>query len=310
MAESDVGVRTAEAARTAQRYVRPRDLGEALDLLAGGGWLVLAGGTDVYPATTRQELPGSVLDLTAVEELKGVERSDGGLRIGACATWRAVVAAETPPALDALRHAARLVGGRQIQTTGTVGGNLCNASPAADGVPPLLALDASVELASAENGVRRLPLAEFITGPRRTALGPEELVTAVLIPEDALTGASAFEKLGARAHLVISIAMSAARVTLQDGAIASAALAIGACSPVACRLPDIERQLVGEAADLKALADHVSDEAVAAALSPIDDPRASASYRNQAAGEIVRRALARAIASAKRGTASMTEQDQ
>ena len=109
----------------------------------------------------------------------------GGLRIGACTTWSAIRDAALPPAFDALRAAAAEVGGGQIQNAGTIGGNLCNASPAADGVPPLLALDAEVELASAA-GTRRLPLAAFLRGPRRTDRRPGEMLTAVLIPAAAL----------------------------------------------------------------------------------------------------------------------------
>ena len=135
----------------------------------------------------------------------------GGLRIAACTTWSEIRDAALPPACDALRAAAAEVGGRQIQNAGTIGGNLCNASPAADGVPPLLALDAAVELASAA-GTRRLPLAAFLLGPRRTDRRPGEILTAVLLPEAALAGRSVFLKLGARRHLVISIAMVAVRL--------------------------------------------------------------------------------------------------
>ena len=136
----------------------------------------------------------------------------------------------------------------QIQNAGTIGGNLCNASPAADGVPPLLALDAEVELASAA-GTRRLPLAAFLHGPRRTARRPDELLTAVLIPAAATEGRSAFLKLGARRYLVISIAMVAARLATADGRVTAAALAVGACGPVATRLPAVEAALVGHPPD-------------------------------------------------------------
>lgn len=218
---------------------------------------------------------------------------DEGLRIGAATSWAEIAAADLPPACHALQVAARAVGGRQVQVAGTIGGNLCNASPAADGVPPLLVLGAEVELVSA-TGTRRLPLPEFLLGPRRTALASGEVLTAVQIPKAALQGRSAFVKLGARAHLVISIAMVAVRLEVVAGRIAGAAIAVGACSPVALRLPAVEAALTGAPVD-QAL-DRISAGEVAAALSPIDDVRATADYRREAAVELVRHAVAEGLA--------------
>jgi CO/xanthine dehydrogenase FAD-binding subunit len=270
-------------------YDRPDTLPEALAILAREPRVVLAGGTDLYPATTAPVLPGAILDITGLGELSGITRVPGHVRIGACTTWAAIRDAALPPAFDALRAAAAEVGGQQIQNAGTIGGNLCNASPAADGVPPLLALDAEVELAAAA-GRRRLPLAAFLRDARRTALGPSEILTAVLVPDAATEGRSAFLKLGARRYLVISIAMVAVRLAVADGRVRAAALAVGACGPVAARLPALEARLLGAPAGL-ALADLVDPAAVAAALRPIDDVRASAGYRATAAAELLRRAL-------------------
>ncbi|MFO1141448.1 MAG: FAD binding domain-containing protein [Amaricoccus sp.] len=275
-------------------YDRPVKLADAVALLARGPRTLLAGGTDLYPATQASTLDGAVLDLSGMPELAGIRSSSGGLRIGACTTWSEVRDAPLPPACDALRQAAAEIGGRQIQNAATVGGNLCNASPAADGVPPLLALDAEVELASPE-GSRRLPLAAFLRGPRRTDRGPREILTAVLVPEAALAGRSAFAKLGARRHLVISIAMVAVRLVVDRGRITQAALAVGACGPVATRLAAPEAALIGAAADTT-LADRIEDAAVAATLAPIDDIRADAGYRAAAAAELVRRTLRRLVA--------------
>ena len=193
----------------------------------------------------------------------------------------------SPPALRGLRLAAREVGARQIQNSGTIGGNLCNASPAADGAPPLLVVDAEVELASASR-TRRLSLAEFIDGPRRTKLAEDELLTAIRIPARALSGESAFLKLGARKHLVISIAMVAARIAVDGGIVTEAALAIGSCGPAATRLPYVERALIGAPLDPA----RITAEAVAASLAPIDDIRGSADYRIAGATELARRAVA------------------
>jgi CO/xanthine dehydrogenase FAD-binding subunit len=274
-----------------QDYSRPQTLTEALRLLSGGGWRVLAGGTDLYPAAGAR-LSGPVLDLGDLPGLSGISAGQG-LRIGAATPWSAIVAAELPPACRALQQAAARVGGVQVQNAGTIGGNLCNASPAADGVPPLLALGAEVELASAA-GVRRMGLGEFLLGPRQTALGPDEMLAAVLIPDDGLQGRSAFVKLGARTHLVISIAMVAARLVVEDGRVVGAAVAVGACSPFAVRLPLVEATLFGARVDQAV--GRVAAGDVHSALTPIDDVRATAGYRREAAVELVRRAVAEALA--------------
>lgn len=272
------------------RYERPGGLASALAQMAAHPFRPLAGGTDLYPATGAPALAGDILDLGAVGELKGIDLSGAEARIGAATTWDEIARSHLPPALACLQQAAREVGGAQIQNAGTIGGNLCNASPAADGVPPLLALEAEVELASA-SGLRRMPLGRFITGPRRTALAPGEILTAILIPRAALSGRSRFAKLGARAYLVISIVSVAVRLVEREGRVAGVWVAVGACSPVACRLPQVEAALEG--AFLADAAGLVSDGAVAAALAPVDDVRASAAYRATAAAELVRRTVAR-----------------
>ncbi len=271
-------------------YHRPTALDEALDLLAAGGLQIAAGCTDIYPATQKKTLPGPVLDLTAIDALRGISHDAKGWRIGATTTWTDILRADLPPAFDALKLAAREVGSVQIQNAGTVAGNLCTASPAADGAPCLMTLEAQVELRAA-SGSRRLPLQDFLTGARRTARHPNELVAAIHIPESAARGRSTFLKLGARKYLVISIAMVAARLSVRDGAIEEAAISVGACSPVAARLTALEDSLRDRPA--AQAADIVDARLVGPALSPIDDIRADAAYRVAAATELTRRALAR-----------------
>ena len=195
-------------------YHRPVALSDALALLGRGPVTVAAGCTDLFPGIDGPALRGPVLDITAIDGLRGIEASAEGWRIGATTTWSDLLAADLPPAFDMLKAAAREVGSVQIQNTGTVAGNLCNASPAADGVPPLLALDASVELTSTQ-GTRALPLERFLTGVRQTGRAASEMVTAVTVPRRAGAGVSRFLKLGARRYLVISIAMIAARLVLR-----------------------------------------------------------------------------------------------
>jgi len=272
-------------------YIRPRALDAALRARAAGPCAILAGGTDFYPARVGRPVGEDVLDITALADLRGVQERPAHFRIGALTTWTDLVESPLPAWFDALKLAAREVGGVQIQNTGTVAGNLCNASPAADGVPPLLALGAEVELQSVR-GTRRLPLGEFVLGNRRTACDPDELVTAVLVPKWDSRARSTFLKLGARRYLVISIVMVAAVAELAgDGTIARAAVAVGACSAVARRLAQLERDLAGRrlAPGIGALvtAEHL------APLAPIADVRGTAAYRLDAAATLVARALER-----------------
>ncbi|GGW26639.1 xanthine dehydrogenase [Gemmobacter lanyuensis] len=266
-------------------YARPHSFAHAFDLMAAGEWRLLAGGTDLYPATSARSLPFAALDISDLPGVTGITRTAAGLRIGAATPW-SDLQADLP---RALMQAARQVGGWQVQTAGTLGGNLCNASPAADGVPPLLVLEAEVEL-TGPRGQRRLPVEQFLTGPRQTALAPDEILTAVHLPPRA--GDSAFVKLGARAHLVISIAMAAARVRVAAGRLAEVVLAIGACAPTARRLRAIETRLIGLTPTEAAR--QITPPALAPHVAPLDDIRASAAYRVEAGAEILRRALVEA----------------
>lgn len=285
-------------------FLRPTQLADALGALAGGGpggsaWVVVAGATDHYPSRVGRTPVEDVLDVTAISGLRGVTWVDGGWRIGALTTWTDLVESDLPPSFDGLRAAALAVGGQQIQARATVAGNVCNASPAADGTPNLLALDAVVELESSR-GPRRVPITDFVVGNRRTARAPDELVTGLFVPA-ALPGTSvrsAFEKLGSRAYLVISIAMVAAVVEIDtEGRIARARVAIGACSEVAQRLTSLEAAVKGLPAAhvARATADVVVPEHLAG-LTPIDDVRGSGEYRRDAALTLVRRALERVLA--------------
>ena len=273
-------------------YLRPKTLQEAVSVLAGSGGRILAGGTDFYPALGERLPQGDVVDITALEEIRGISFAADHVRIGGLTTWTDVIRTPLPRCFDALKAAAREVGAVQIQNRGTVAGNLCNASPAADGVPPLLAMDAEVELASAA-GRRRMPLAQFITGNRKTQCLADEILAAVLVPRRMENAASVFLKLGARKYLVISISMVAAIVQVdqvdKDRRVAEAHIAVGSCSATAQRLSGLEKDLIGQSvvAGIGALvrAEHL------APLSPIDDVRATAEYRRDASLTLVGRAL-------------------
>ncbi len=184
------------------------------------------------------------------------------------ATWTDIVETPLPPLFDGLKQAATQVGGPQIQNVATLAGNVCNASPAADGVPCLLALEATVELASI-TGTRLLPLQDFLQGPRHTVRQHDEILLGFRIPRVDDAARSSFLKLGGRRYLVISIATVAAVISRDsDDRITRARIAVGACSAIAQRLPDLERALIGTRGDLPAiLDDHL------APLSPIGDIR-------------------------------------
>ena len=272
------------------RYAKPQSVDEALALLGEGAWRILAGGTDFYPALGARPLSENVLDINGLSALRGIAESSTHVVIGARTSWTDIIRHPLPDAFDALKQAAREVGSIQIQNTGTVAGNVCNASPAADGVPALIILDAEIEIA-AQSGRRYELLETFVRGNRQTALASGEMVTAIRVPKTSLAGASSFFKLGARRYLVISIAMTAVRIAVgEDNRIVDAAIAVGACSAVAKRLHGLEKELRGQSID--ALADPSLSESHFADLTPIDDVRGSADYRRGAACEIVARALA------------------
>ncbi len=270
-------------------YLKPTTLNEAVSLLASTGGQILAGGTDFYPALGERLPQGTVVDISALKEIRGISMQEDHVRIGGLTTWTEVIRSPLPRCFDALKQAAREVGSVQIQNRGTVAGNLCNASPAADGVPPLLVLDADVELVSA-SGKRRLPLAQFLAGNRKTLRRPDEVLVAVLIPRRIESAASTFLKLGARKYLVISISMVAAVVqTDADGLVTEARVAVGSCSATARRLFELEKTLVGLPAK-PGLGSSVSEMHLSP-LSPIDDVRATAEYRRDASLTLVRRAI-------------------
>ena len=189
-------------------YHRPASIEKALQIMSLEPCVPLAGGTDFYPARVGKPIKEKVLDLTGIHSLRGIEKKEKGIWMGALTTWTDVMHANLPLAFQGLQQASRTIGGVQTQNAGTLCGNLCNASPAADSSPNLMALEALVELKSMR-GTRRLNLHEFTLGNRKTAKAPDELVTGIFVPHQSKKAIGAFEKLGARKYLVISIVMTA-----------------------------------------------------------------------------------------------------
>jgi N-methylhydantoinase B len=275
-------------------YFRPQTIEEALEIRGAREVMILAGGTDVYPAKAARAGWGEmrhpdVLDISAIKGLRGISEEGDKLRFGAMTTWTDLRHAALRPAFTCYQVAAHLVGGAQVQNRGTLVGNICTASPAGDGIPCLMTLDAEVELRSV-SGLRVVPIGEFFLGYRKTVVRPDEIVTALLIPRPHDSARGQFLKLGARKYLVISIVMGSAVLTAgRDGVITAARVAIGACTPVARRLSELESVLIGRSVDKAA---EVVEARHLESLAPIDDVRASAAFRRSAATSLVRDLLA------------------
>ncbi|WBY00558.1 FAD binding domain-containing protein [Ramlibacter tataouinensis] len=269
-------------------YVSAETLADAVRLQKETGYAFLAGGTDVYPALEHGWRPKGLLDISRLPELSGGIRAQGGWWvIPAMTTWAQVAQAQLPPQFDGLRAAAAEVGGRQIQNQGTVAGNICNASPAADGVTALIGLDARVVVAGAA-GEHEVPLQEFVLGNRRTAARSGELVTSVKVPAASGPHGSSFSKHGSRRYLVISLVMTAAFIEADAlGRVARCCIAVGACAPRSLRLVAAEARLTGMSLGQAAAFSLAGAELDV--LTPIDDVRATAAFRRRMARELVER---------------------
>jgi CO/xanthine dehydrogenase FAD-binding subunit len=272
------------------RFFAPTTLEEAVRLVAAGA-VPLAGGTDLLVDWEKRPRPDAVCDLGHIVALRGIEERGGRIRLGALTTHAEVVrdplcAAAAP----VLVEAARSLGAVQVRTRGTVGGNVANASPAADVATALLALEAEVELAGPD-GRRALPLGDFVRGPRRTALRRGELVTGVAFPRPARE-VQGYEKLGLRAAQAIAVVSLAVRLEVTGGRVARAVFALGSVAPTPIRAPEAEAALAGRPLDAAALA--AAAAALRATATPIDDVRASAEYRRAMAGALLERFAERA----------------
>jgi CO/xanthine dehydrogenase FAD-binding subunit len=276
-------------------FLQPRSLPDALAIKAERPDAVpIAGGTDVMVELNFDRgRPEAVLDLTRVPELAAWDRSDGGVRVGAGVTYTRVIA-ELAGALPGLAIAARTVGSPQIRNRGTIGGNLGSASPAGDCHPPLLATGAEVEVASA-GGARRVPIDEFFTGPKQSALEPDELICAVHLP--AATGPQQFAKIGTRNAMVIAVCSFGLALDPPGGRVGTG---IGSAGPTPLRALAAEQFLQGMLSSeglwdsrgpLEEAAVARFGELVAEAARPIDDVRGTAAYRSHAVGVLARRTL-------------------
>ncbi|MWL90864.1 xanthine dehydrogenase family protein subunit M [Cupriavidus sp. SW-Y-13] len=267
-------------------YLRARSLDAAVAQLAARPARVVCGATDCLadPALA----PGSVewIDIAGIDALRGLTCRDGVARIGAASTWQTIAQTAWMPV--ALRDAAAGVGSRQIRVQGTLGGNLCHASPLADGVPPLLVLDAEVELASVR-GLRRLPLREFLLGRRRTALASDELLVDIVFDLPGARDRTAFVKCTNRDGMALAVVSAAVHLRMGQGTtLESAAVCVGGASDVPLRLHGLELALMGRHSHELA---GIIGGAALAELSPIDDVRATAAHRLDLSRLAIQRAV-------------------
>ncbi len=271
-------------------YSKPDNLGDALAEIAAGA-LPLAGGTDLLVHLgARRPWPAAIVDIKGLPELQALSFGDDGLRIGASASLSRLLADDWLASYPALRRACELFAARQIRERATLGGNLANASPAADTLPPLIAYGASCR-----TDRRTIPAQALATGPGKTCLAPDELLLGIDVPTPAAGAISFFHKLAPRDAMAIAIVGVAANLELEEGRVKRATIALGAVAPTVFRAGNAESELEGRPLTQTSIA--AAAKAAMAECKPIDDLRASAAYRRRTVGRILEYQLSLAAAS-------------
>jgi CO/xanthine dehydrogenase FAD-binding subunit len=278
-----------------ERYAAPRSLEEAAEILRSGEVTVLAGGTDLMPQTQagRVQFQPVLMNVRRVPELRGIAAEGGVVRIGALVTITELLeSALVRDRLNLLWQACDHFASDQRRNAATVGGNLCNASPAGDTLVPLLALDASVVLAAKPNGTlqtRRVPLAQFLIGPGRSSRASTELLAGAEVPLPPAGFAGAFYKHGTRPGLDISTISLAVGARRDGKVLRDVRVAFGAVAPTVIRAPRTESSLEGRAPDAGVL--EAAAQAALREIHPISDLRASDWYRRELIHNMLKRAL-------------------
>lgn len=271
-------------------YVRVRSLPELLERLTEPGARILCGGTDLLVKMRGGFVsPHLLLDVSDLPELRGLSEKDGAIEIGAAVPFSEILANEVVRGrLPILALVLSKLGSVQIRNRGTLGGNLVNASPAADSAIALLLLDARLSLTSAR-GDRSLALEEFLLGPGKTALGPGEFVRSIQVPIPDPPLAPSFRKVGRRKALTIAIASVGVLHRVEKGRVGEIRLAAGSIAPTPLRLHRVEARLTGERLTPALIEE--ARELTAQSVSPIDDVRSSAAYRREVTADLVARLL-------------------
>jgi CO/xanthine dehydrogenase FAD-binding subunit len=274
----------------------PRNVDEVLRVLSerGPDAKLLAGGTDLLPQMKNGLLkPACVVDLSGVDRVRALQADAKGLRVGAAVSARALERdATTQRTYTSLAESGALVGSVQVRNLATLGGNLCNAAPSADMAPPLLALEAEAVIAGPK-GERRIPIADFFTGVRRTVLAPDELLLELVVPAPGPRSGGQYLRHTPRRELDIAVVGVASQLTLSDGVCSKARIALAAVAPVPLRARAAEQALEGKPVTAEAI-ERAAELAVGAA-KPISDQRGSADYRRHLVRVLTRRTLRTAL---------------
>lgn len=269
-------------------FYTPEHLAEALSLLAESAPPeIIAGGTDLWPKwKAGQNQPQRLLSLHKISALRHIEWRNEHLAVGATCTHSDLV--HSPlihQACPALAAAAKTIGATQIQNRGTIGGNIMNASPAADLPPVLLAANAQLVLTSV-NGQRTIPIRQFFTGYRQTARQPQELLTVILIPPLCSGNKEHFRKIGTRQAQAISKVVGCCRLGYDpQGTFKTASIAFGSVGPTVLALPELEQWLIGRQPTTETA--EAAEKLACRVIQPIDDLRSSADYRRHVVGRLV-----------------------
>lgn len=284
-------------------YHRPTELEQALELLSEHkeDCKIIAGGTDLIPAARqgRMLLPRRIhiIDISSIKELNYIIKDGALIRIGATARLSEIgMSAVVKEHLPVLADAASQMGSLQVRNLGTIGGNLCNASPAADTASPLLVLDAMVNVRGIDRQ-RLVPLKGFFTGPGKTTLAPGEILAEVQIPLTKPAGSSCFIKLGRRNAFTLSIVSVATLVKVKDGIFDDIRIALGSVAPTPFRASKAEEHLIGEKVNEQVIDDGAN--VVASEVKPISDVRAGAEYRRDMSLVLTKRAISLSVQRAR-----------
>ncbi len=274
------------------QYLAPNSVEDAVKALAGqtGDCRILAGGTDLLVRMrSGMTEPDTVLDIKRIESLRSITREDGGFRVGAAVSGAEMGEnADLVAAWPGVVEATGLIGSTQIQGRATMAGNLCNASPAADSVPALLAADAVVRVAGPK-GQRDVPVGEIPTGPGKTSLAAGEFVTSIWLPARPDRASDAYLRFIPRTEMDIAVVGCGVSLVLDgDGVCLDARVALGAVGPTVMLVPQAAEALIGTTLDDAAMA--ALAQACSAAASPISDKRGTVEFRTHVAGVLARRA--------------------
>ncbi len=283
------------------RYLRPKNLQEAVEQLGryGEEAKILAGGTDLIPMIRDCLItPKTMIDISFLDELRYIREEGDMIKIGALTTHSEILKS---PLINGktgvLAKAEKVLGATQIRNRGTIGGNLCNASPAADTAPPLMVLNAKLKAISVE-GERIIPIEEFFTGPRKNALKPNEILVEVQVSPEPEKSGSSFIKLGRRRALTLSVVSTAALIVMDGVKCRDARIALGAVAPTPVRAKETEKLLINKELNGEVISS--AAEKVVEEINPITDIRGSAEYRKEMSKVLTKRCLLEALESVKR----------